>query len=185
LTPTILKPSTTMIDPTGKLDLTNNALITPGAAAAALDQIIGGQIFSSEPADPNKAIGYIDLSGADAGKFEVRYTLKGDANLDGAVDVGDLGALATSYGVTGGQSWANGDFNQDQNVDVGDLGALATNYGTQLAASPSQAAAVAAIAAPVPEPTAFTAISLSAAALLKRVRRQSSSRHETKRFIQC
>ena len=39
----------------------------------------------------------------------------------GGVDVGDLGALATAYGLTGGQSWINGDFNQDANVDVGDL----------------------------------------------------------------
>src|SRR5439155_6873554 len=126
---------------------------------------------SSEAPDLNKAIGYIDLAGADAGKFEVRYTLKGDTNLNGGVDVGDLGALATYYGLSGGQMWANGDFNQDHNVDVGDLGALATNYGTQLGTSPSfgggqsMAASPAAVvsgsaSAAVPEPGTLSLLGL-------------------------
>src|SRR4029077_15546322 len=122
---------------TAKLDLTNNAAIAPGTAASALALLQAGNVISSSVTDANHAIGYINLTGADVGKFEVRYTLKGDTNLDGAVDVGDLGALATAYGLSGGQSWANGDSNQDGNVDVGDLGALATNYGTHLANGPA------------------------------------------------
>jgi hypothetical protein len=55
--------------------------------------------------------------------------ISGDANLDGAVDVGDLGILAANYGGTG-KTWAQGDFNDDGAVDVGDLGILAANYGT-------------------------------------------------------
>jgi hypothetical protein len=54
----------------------------------------------------------------------------GDANYDGAVDVGDLGILAANYGTTSGSVWAKGDFNGDGAVDVGDLGILAANYGT-------------------------------------------------------
>src|SRR5439155_12707330 len=121
-------------------------------------------------ADANHAIGYIDLTGADAGKFEARFTLKGDTNLDGAVGVGDLGALATAYGITGGQTWANGDSTQDGNVDVADLGALATNYGTQLSVPPigggiaaaAQPAALIASAggAAVPEPASLTLLGL-------------------------
>jgi hypothetical protein len=53
----------------------------------------------------------------------------GDANGDGAVDVGDLGILAANYGGSG-KAWAQGDFNGDGLVDVGDLGILAANYGT-------------------------------------------------------
>jgi hypothetical protein len=56
-------------------------------------------------------------------------TIPGDANLDGSVDVGDLGILAANYGGTG-KTWAQGDFNGDGAVDVGDLGILAANYGT-------------------------------------------------------
>jgi hypothetical protein len=55
--------------------------------------------------------------------------LSGDANLDNAVDVGDLGILAANYGGSG-KTWAQGDFNNDGTVDVGDLGILAANYGT-------------------------------------------------------
>jgi hypothetical protein len=56
--------------------------------------------------------------------------IAGDANLDGAVDVGDLGILAANYGKTIGATWSQGDFNGDGAVDVGDLGILAANYGT-------------------------------------------------------
>jgi hypothetical protein len=52
----------------------------------------------------------------------------GDANLDGIVDVGDLGILAANYGSTLA-SWCKGDFTGDGCVDVGDLGVLAANYG--------------------------------------------------------
>jgi hypothetical protein len=55
--------------------------------------------------------------------------MPGDANSDGAVDVGDLGILAANYGGTG-KTWAEGDFNNDGVVDVGDLGILAANYGS-------------------------------------------------------
>jgi T5SS/PEP-CTERM-associated repeat protein len=55
--------------------------------------------------------------------------LAGDANLDGRVDVGDLGILAANYGVTSGAIWSMADFNGDAKVDVGDLGILAANYG--------------------------------------------------------
>jgi hypothetical protein len=56
--------------------------------------------------------------------------LRGDANGDGMVDVGDLGILAANYGMTSGATWSKGDFNNDGMVDVGDLGILAANYGT-------------------------------------------------------
>jgi len=51
----------------------------------------------------------------------------GDANLDGRVDVLDLGRLATSYG--GRAGWSGGDFNFDGTVDFMDLGVLASRYG--------------------------------------------------------
>jgi hypothetical protein len=54
--------------------------------------------------------------------------IPGDANLDGMVDVGDLGILAANYGGSN-KNWGMGDFNHDGMVDVGDLGILAANYG--------------------------------------------------------
>jgi hypothetical protein len=61
--------------------------------------------------------------------FMTSNRISGDANDDGAVDVGDLGILAANYGITGDAMWSQGDFNGDGAVDVGDLGILAAHYG--------------------------------------------------------
>ncbi len=53
----------------------------------------------------------------------------GDANGDGIVNVGDLGILASNYGLLEGATRAMGDFNKDGMVDVADLGILAAKYG--------------------------------------------------------
>ncbi|HSV15808.1 MAG TPA: Ig-like domain-containing protein, partial [Tepidisphaeraceae bacterium] len=55
----------------------------------------------------------------------------GDADHNGKVDVGDLGILATNYGLSS-KAFSQGDFNYDTKVDVGDLGILATNYGVNI-----------------------------------------------------
>jgi hypothetical protein len=81
--------------------------------------------------------------------------LNGDTNGDGVVNVGDLGSLATNYGMTSGATWSQGDFNADGSVNVGDLGVLATNYGQSVGGGGSvvgTAANVAATSASVPEP---------------------------------
>lgn len=54
----------------------------------------------------------------------------GDADLDGDVDLSDLGALASNYGATVGGTWNRGDFDYDGDVDLADLGSLASNYGS-------------------------------------------------------
>ncbi len=74
-------------------------------------------------------------------------TVLGDFNLDGIVNVTDLGILATHYGIPAGMKWANGDANGDEAVGVIDLGALATWYGTVTVAG-----------AAVPEPSTVLAM---------------------------
>ncbi len=79
----------------------------------------------------------------------------GDFNLDGVIDVTDLGILATNYGTTGGMTVLTGDADWDTNVNVNDLGILATGYGTGTAA-----------AAAVPEPATIGLMGLGALSLL-------------------
>lgn len=54
--------------------------------------------------------------------------LDGDANLDQAVNVGDLGVLAARWGQSQA-NWLEADFNGDGTVNVGDLGMLAAHWG--------------------------------------------------------
>jgi hypothetical protein len=72
----------------------------------------------------------------DATAVVVKFTRYGDANLDGQVDVSDLGRLATNW-QTSGRDWSAGDFNYDSSVDVSDLGLLATNWQTSVSSTAS------------------------------------------------
>jgi hypothetical protein len=65
----------------------------------------------------------------DATSLLVRYTLAGDATLDGSVDFSDLVQLAQNYDTSMGTGgWFRGDFNYDGQVDFNDLVLLAQNY---------------------------------------------------------
>src|SRR6185436_18332213 len=85
----------------------------------------------------------------------VKYTYLGDTDLDGDVDVADLGKLATSWQTS--NVWSGGDFDYNGTVDVNDLGLLATNWqaGVGSPLGPSFAQAASALGLPtvaVPEP---------------------------------
>lgn len=112
----------------------------------------------------------------------VKYTWKADANLDGIVNVADLGILATNYGLSG-KSWATADFNGDGLVNVADLGLLATYYGrgtspgTALVSFPEALAMFpqlggASGSESVPEPASLGLLGLGAAGLLVRPRKK-------------
>lgn len=126
--PAVLYPAAlNLADSTARLDLTNNELIAPATLAAVKANLIDGSLFSSSVGG---TLGYLDLAD---GRIEVRFTLAGDTNLDGIVDVIDLGNLAGSYGITEGATWVSGDFDLNGAVDVTDLGNQASNYGRSLA----------------------------------------------------
>jgi hypothetical protein len=108
-----------------KFDLSNDELLVGGTLSTVRGQIAAGQIWSSS----GNAIGSLDVGG---GLVEVRGTVLGDTNLDGKVDVTDLGNLASSYGTGSGAVWVQGDTNYDGKVDVTDLGNLASAYGADL-----------------------------------------------------
>jgi hypothetical protein len=63
----------------------------------------------------------------------VKYTLLGDANLDGSVNFSDFSILQNHYGQAG--DWSSGDFNYDGTVNFDDFSILQNNYGEQVRAS--------------------------------------------------
>jgi hypothetical protein len=119
----------------------------------------------------------------DGSSVIARYTLLGDATLDGLVDFNDLVKLAQSYNTTvsatTGSWWYNGDFTYDGVVDFNDLVKLAQNYNTALPAAPVAGASagfeadLARAFASVPEPSA-TILMLGVAGLAAGRRRRRS-----------
>ena len=86
--------------------------------------------------------------------------LGGDADLNGIVDVADLGALASSWQTAG--NWMTGDFDASGMVDVADLGILASNW---------QAGDMSAFGLPlssVPEPLGLLPASLVLSLMMRR-----------------
>jgi len=71
----------------------------------------------------------LDLSvgGNHFASLDIAATLPGDANLDGKVDVTDLGRMGGMFGQSG--AWADGDFSGDGLIDVIDLAQVGQNFG--------------------------------------------------------
>lgn len=112
----------------------------------------------------------------DASTVIIRGTLKGDANIDGAVTFDDLLILAQNYSDVAGQTWDRGDSNYDGLVNFDDLLSLAQNYNLT-ALNEVQASALGEAFVTdwnlarslVPEPTSM--LGLGAAAMVLRRRR--------------
>lgn len=86
----------------------------------------------------NVAVTSIDGNGLAAGDLLLRYTLRGDANLDKTVNFDDLLLVAQNYSSSAtGRQWTQGDFNLSGKTDFDDLLALAQNYGQSAARSGS------------------------------------------------
>jgi hypothetical protein len=179
-------------NPLAKLDLANNDMIWDYGAVSPIDTVHShirhawnagawdrNGITSSSGNASTYALGFGDnatmglssFSGqsVDATSVLVKYTYYGDADLNGKVDVNDLGILATHWQQPGPWSW--GDFDYSGVVNVADLGMLATNWqaGTGTPLAPDFASAAATLGLPtsaIPEPGG--AICLALASLLPR-----------------
>ncbi len=136
--------------------------ITSGAAATI-----------AASASVNKtALGYAEASTlgittfgglpVDSDAVVVKYTLAGDANLDGVVNALDFNAVATNFGLAG--QWSSGDFDYNGVVGSSDFVAIAQNFGLSISPTP-------ALGAVVPEPvTGASLMVLSIAAIARRRR---------------
>lgn len=149
----------------GTADLRNNTILLsysgPSPAAAIGAAVAAGSLFSSL-ADANHSVGFADsadqvVAGLPANTVEVKYTVPGDANLDGVVDFSDLVILARNYGRKTAH-WDQGDFNYDGSVGFDDLVTLARHYSQKLTPAdlasfdPSFRSEVLAAFVTVPEP---------------------------------
>jgi hypothetical protein len=156
----------------GKIDLGANQLSLATDIATAEGYIENGHIISTASGG---AVGYKDLG---SGAIEVRFTLLGDSDLDGTVNVADLANLAGNFGKTSGQFWINGDFDYNGNVNVADLADLAGNFGKTLGgggaggsiAMPDGIAASASTSEPVPDPESLS-VAFAIAGLCTMLRR--------------
>jgi autotransporter-associated beta strand protein len=158
-----------------------------------------GITSSTAAANSGHAVGYAlssEVFGADGGSFLAspvdgsavlaRYTLAGDATLDGAVDFNDLVKLAQNYNTTVSSTtqswWNNGDFTYDGIVDFNDLVKLAQNYNTALPSSPIPGASVdfnadlARAFSSVPEPSGALLTLLAACGFALPIRRRRANR---------
>ncbi len=125
-----LKGGTLVLDYTGETSQRAMVvdLLTASYDAESSTHFDTGQ-FQSSTADDAHGLGWAYNS--TAGQVIVAYTLYGDANLDGKVNLSDLGILGDNYGRTG-MTWQEGDFNYDGVVNLSDLGYLGDNYGRAL-----------------------------------------------------
>jgi arabinogalactan endo-1,4-beta-galactosidase len=131
----------------GTINIENNEMIenytdTDPAASIRAQLISGyngglwngaGLNSSAAAANPGYALGYADgadnvVAGLSSGQIEVKFTIYGDADLDGAVTGSDFTILASNLGksVSG---WDQGDFDYDGLVGGTDFTLLVENLG--------------------------------------------------------
>jgi hypothetical protein len=106
--------------------ISNRAVNPPGrwgvGYAEAAEIGLAGGMFLGEPVDATAVL--------------MRYTLAGDADLDGTVGVADFSRLAAGFNLPA--SWSGGDFNYDGTAGIADFSALAGNFNRVLAAEPAR-----------------------------------------------
>ncbi len=189
------------------LDITNNhVIIDYGSGSDPMSTIYGylksgynngswngAGIISSAAATENATaglkygIGFADgtdrvISGLSSGEIELKYTLLGDANLDGTVNGSDFSILAANFGL-GHTNWDQGNFLFASSVNGSDFSALAANFGqgdANAAVTQADVAALDAFAAAnglptpviaaVPEPVSTGVLALGAIGVLSRRR---------------
>ena len=139
----------------------------PGIISSSAQSLTNGLRYGVGWSDGADQInGHSVVSGLSSGQIEMKYTLLGDANLDGTVNGSDFSILAADFG-QGATSWDEGNFAFTPAVNGTDFAALAANFGqgdsgASVSVSQADIAALDAFAlandlplptiAPIPEP---------------------------------
>jgi autotransporter-associated beta strand protein len=146
----VLKAAALSIMGSGTLNLTDEDAIFTGTSASTVQNLIttgyshgawNGPGIISSVAGSQTALGYATAQQIGTTSFDnlpvnstdviVRYTLAGDANLDGTVNSTDFAMMAQNFGKPT-QTWFGGDFNYDGVVNALDFNAIASNFGSTL-----------------------------------------------------
>src|SRR5205085_803436 len=111
------------------------------------------------------SLGLIEASAINAGSFSgqnvdgtallVRYTLMGDSDLSGTVDLTDFTFLASNFGATSGQGWIDGDYDYNGAVDLTDFTYLASDFNFTVPSG-----AVASLGTSIPEPASVAMVAV-------------------------
>jgi autotransporter-associated beta strand protein len=174
-------------DPGGSIDAAIRTYLINGYNGGAWNGTVGGGIVTSEPTG-RFGIGYADgadnvVAGLSSGQLEIKYTIYGDANLDGVVSGDDFSILVANLGKPV-NSWDQGDFNYDGVVSgddfsllVGNLGMQANGGSVQVPAADMAAidafAAANGLMADVPEPATAAIFAIGLLGTLGRRRRHT------------
>ncbi len=96
----------------------------PGIISSTARNPTNGFIYGVGWADGQDGV----VAGLSYAQIEIKYTLLGDANLDGVVNGSDFSIVAANFGL-GVTNWDQGNFLYGSSVNGSDFAALAANFG--------------------------------------------------------
>ena len=131
---------------------TGDGLTSSAAAADTTHSTTLGFMEATDYKSIYGATATFDGEALDTTAVIVKYTLYGDADLDGGVSINDFNRLATDFGAASGQTWLNGDFDDDGGVSINDFNLLAANFGKSLSATGTINASTAVVKLTPPTP---------------------------------